>query len=268
MKIDSINNTQFTSRNSTIRSADKFIHVFNSEFPSISTSKVDKFKTVHAVKNVETFEDICKIKNIKSKKAFNSLLFIRKKYFESKRKFDASARCDRTKFKHDVKDSKVDFGVVDYYKAMVNMVRSRKEANCIEMNDIMRLILGVNGIEVHKASLEPRTIFDHEVLVVPLDKTKGLTAYSYNTPMTKMKDIIIIDAWNEFADYAPNAAIRFITTDADRVSRRLYDGGFPIPKDGHYHNKLYLSVVKNDSLAINANERETLKKEFPELILN
>ena len=236
MNISPVNNTSFQSKNSQLRNYDRYLRVFNSEFPSTSTSKLDKFQVVD---RYDEAKDL---------------------YHNLARKFYFTVRWDVIRLRDKSEP-------LDYYTKLVDIIRSKHKANCNEMIDLTRLILGVNDIPSYRAILEPRGIIDHGVVAVSAKKDIDLSSLN-ETPLTQLKDVIIVDPWCGFVDYAPNAAVNYVTTNANLVGKRMYEGWMGIPADGKFHNKIRLRVENDKQHDVKCDLKDSLKLQYPEFILN
>ena len=181
MQISSINSTNFQSRKPQIRELDKALHVINREFPAISTSRYIKSKYVKSCAKIKAAFD--KISN----------------KFTNKR-WDYSPTFDAEPMK--------------LYNTVAEGVKNYKVANCAELTTLAKLVLGINGVESHKARLYSCTdakdlLFDHMVLIIP-EKGKNFDSTQLRTtPLSKQKDFYIFDPWYGFVDTPRNAAIKY-----------------------------------------------------------
>lgn len=93
---------------------------------------------------------------------------------------------------------------VDFYKTLVETVKKHRIANCSDMSKLCSLIANINGIPTKKAQMFTSingamgSPIDHAIQIIPINRQKvGMTQLS------KMKDLLIIDPWLGFADFAP-----------------------------------------------------------------
>ena len=237
MNITPVDNTDFRARNSQIKNADKYLRLFNSQFSSASTSKLAKYNVVETNREAED------------------------KYHDLARKFYYGVRWDFVSLREHAKP-------VVFYAKLVEIVRKKHKANCSEMADLMRLMLGLNGIDSYRAILEPKEVLDHVAVAVPIKKGMNLHNISKKMPLSQVKDVIIIDPWCDFVGYAPDAAINYVTTNANLVGKRMYEGWMGRFPDGIMHNKICLTIENDNKLDITKSLREQLAPSFPELIIN
>ena len=148
-------------------------------------------------------------------------------------------------FREDIKDSFNEaVNLVGEAKAFVNPVKRHKLGNCGESAQLANILAKVNGIKnCYIASLRTSTLrsLDHSVVYV-----EGKTPY-------------IIDAWLGFADYVPNAILRY---------KNEYRKHFFILDD----NKLIFQKLDNKyTHSLNQNftqiQIDELKKIFPEQVI-
>ena len=175
MKIDS-SNINFKSRNPAVIKADRICRMVNTEFASISSSKL-------SVK-------------INSNKEYD--------------KFYRYVRDLGYKIYNKVRDKVALYknDIFDRYKKMVELVKKERLANCDELTSLAGLICAANGIKsqpliVHK--IENDTLNKKSCGHVALALTKN-GDIKKDVRMSDMKDVIIIDPWLGIADYAPNVA--------------------------------------------------------------
>lgn len=175
IKIDSIN-INFKSRNPAVIKADKICRMVNTEFASISSSKLNL--------------------KVNSNKKYD--------------KFYSYANILRYDIWHKVRD-KVALArdnILERYKKTVELVKKERLANCDELTSLAGLICAANGIKsqpliVHK--IENNTLNKKSCGHVALALTEN-GEIKKDVRMSEMKDVIIIDPWLGIADYAPNVA--------------------------------------------------------------
>ena len=166
----------FTSRNQTIRTADRVCRMVKTEFPAVSSSMVG-----------------LKVKNDPKYFKFHKLDF---------NLGHAIWRQVRDKYVV-VKDD-----IVARYKKIAELVKSEHLANCDEFVRLAALICAANGIKSQPLHVKhgPVDTFSpdscgHVALAIMPEGEMRKCAR-----MSDMKDVVIIDPWLDIADYAPNVA--------------------------------------------------------------
>ena len=166
----------FTSRNQSIRTADRICRMVKTEFPAISTSKV-----------------AIKVKNDPKYSQFHKLDFdlghaiwkkVRDKY--------APVRDD----------------IISRYKKIAELVKLERLVCCDELTRLAALVCAVNGIKSQPLHVKHGSVdtsspdsCGHVALAIIPDGEMRTGAR-----MSDMKDVIVIDPWLDIADYAPNVA--------------------------------------------------------------
>ena len=93
---------------------------------------------------------------------------------------------------------------LDFYKTLVEAVKKHRIANCGDMSKLCSLIANINGIPTQKAQMFTSingamgSFIDHAIQIIPINGQKVSM-----TQLSKMKDLLIIDPWLGFADFAP-----------------------------------------------------------------
>ena len=169
-------NINFKSRNPAVIKADKICRMVNTEFASISSSKLSA--KVNSNKKYDKFYSYAKGLGYK---------------------IYSKVRDKVALYKDDI---------FERYKKMIELVKKERLANCDELTSLAGLICAANGMKsqpliVHK--IENDTLNKKSCGHVALALTeKG--EIKKDVRMSEMKDVIIIDPWLGIADYAPNVA--------------------------------------------------------------
>lgn len=197
-KVD-FQNINFKSRNPIVRKADKICRMVNTEFSSISSSKLSA--------------------KVNSNKKYD--------------KFYQYARGLSYKLMHKVRDELVLYksDIIERYKKIAELVKKEHLANCDELTCLAGLICAANGIKsqrliVHK--MENKTLDKKSCEHVALALTeKG--DIKKDVRMSDMKDVIIIDPWLGLADYAPNVAQKYKNIFPQYLNLKDDDEVFMVP---------------------------------------
>lgn len=164
MRITPFNNTNFTSRNSTIRYADDMVRHVNNLFPRISSTLVEDYANAPKFQKVV---DAIIFDNIFNMRTAKMVLF------------DDAER------------------LIDAADAFILPVKSYKRGNCSESAALSAITAKVNGIKkafVAKLfSSVDGDVRDQDHMVL----------------MVEDKKPYVIDAWLGFADYLPEAFLRY-----------------------------------------------------------
>ncbi len=173
MKVDFLR--PIISRTAARNEAEKVCRILTSEFPSISPTKVVEFNAVQTDKRfINFFKEIQKrLEDI-----------VREPAWQNSRKPG-----------HDE---------LDFYTTLVDGIKQHKLANCGDMSKLYSLIAKINGIPSQKAEMftcikgimgKP---IDHAIQIIPINGQKVEFG-----PLSKMKNLLIVDPWLGFADFAP-----------------------------------------------------------------
>ncbi len=242
----------FKSRNEAIRKADRITRAVNSIYPHISESRISN--SVKHQQAIKYPKDICvKLGNFKLNK---------------------SLMIDNLRFKHGKG--------IDLFRDIINMLKEHKIGNCYESAVVAQIIGKINGIEnifpakifFNKNSSGYQQQLDHVVAIITDKSFKPEGYYNF-----KNKDAIIVDPWLGVTEYAGDYINKLRTNFADI---------FPGIPDLKYTFNLLKSISHNveefktkrkntfkpdfsfklhtDEL-LSAKDAESLKKEYPELIL-
>ena len=235
MRINSINTTNFQSRNAQLRKLDNIVRTVNKEYPTISVNKYAHF--------------------------YKAPDFVYKNFFgDLDDKFYHNVRCP-------LEGIITLKGPLEYFRSATERLKTHRLANCNELTDLANVIFAMNGIKTYKTTLEPG--IDHVCLITHKDQSKSLKDISLlcaRNEARQLHDIIVIDPWLNFADYAPNAVRKF---ENDYIKFLEQPG----VRDFNFFN---LKKLPEISFApyIEANQmitpkvKEQLTREFPDLILN
>lgn len=173
------NSPNFTSRNPSVRQADRICRMVNSQFPAISTSKLSK-----------------KIGNSPKYKKFYSYIF------DLSHKINSKVRDKVALVKNDI---------IARYKKIAELVQKERLANCDEYTRLASLICSANNIKsqplivkyLSNKNLDVKPCNHVALALIPEDEL------IVDERMSNLKDVIIIDPWLGIADYAPNVALKY-----------------------------------------------------------
>ena len=242
----------FKSRNEAIRNADRITRAVNTIYPHISESKIRK--SVEHQQAIKYPSNICyKLGDFKLKK---------------------SLMIDNLRFKHR--------GGTDLFRDIINMLKEHKIGNCYESAVVAEIIGKINGIK----NIYPAKIYfnknksgyqmqlDHVVAIITDKSFKPEGYYNF-----KNNDAIIVDPWLGVTEFAGDYINKLRTNFANIFP------GIPDLKDTY---KFLKSITHNveefkterkhmfkpdftfklhtDEL-LSVKDAESLKKEYPELIL-
>lgn len=178
----SILNIDRLSRTQIKKEAEKVCRIINSEFPSLSSTKISEFY------------------NTKTNPYFQQYTHKIENRIETKvrRPLWLSYRGEGSE--------------LPFYQTLVEKIKDIKAANCGDLSKLCRLICNMNGIPSHKAEMliEKKDgqfggSIDHAIQILPLKKES--IAFK---PFAKLKDVLIIDPWLGFAEFAPKAEEKFL----------------------------------------------------------
>lgn len=177
MNVNPISNPymNFTGSHKLIKDADKLCRFISKEFPAISPTRLLSFQSLN-----------------KDRKFVN--------YFGLKVLQNRWARDDAWDlFKPDE--------TLDFYRRFVENMKKYKNINCDDYTKLAQVILKVNNVDSVKAILLRSDLkkLDHAVLLVNAPKSNFSIFYKNKD----LKNIIVIDPWLGFADYANNAVVRY-----------------------------------------------------------
>lgn len=220
-------NISFTSTNrEIIKNSQKVLHIISSEFPAISGTKISEF---NCAQGNQQFQDFARIINNRIRN------FIRNPVWKEHNK-----------------------GSEATYLTLINGIKKHRVANCADFSKIWNLLAKLNGIqsipaEIHLVSPENNLAgrIDHAIHIINLGKDDFIKLEK----LTKLKNILIVDPWLGFVDYAPNAELKF-----------KYDFAkfFKIPEDF----SLMLNSYTHSEPEVSENAINFFKKNFPQFIIN
>lgn len=174
MKVDFF--SPIVSRTAAQKEAEKVCRIITSEFPSMSSTIITEFPAVKT-----------------DRKYYNFAQEIRRRIEKLVR--DPAHRSFRTSG-HDE---------LDFYTTFVDAIKKYRVGNCGDRSKLCTLIANMNGIPAQKAEMftinkggllgDP---IDHAIQIVPINGQKVEFG-----PLSKMKNLLIIDPWLGFADFAP-----------------------------------------------------------------
>lgn len=216
------NNPAFQARNPEIRIAEHILRNTNKEFPRLSVSRLNDFVQTH--------------KNRISTRQQDALNIIAGK-LKAIRDFKPIPDKDPEK----------------YLLYTLYLTKKFKLSNCADSANLAKAALAVNGIEAKRVALHgydtpnSSTNFDRCLLIVNMAKDAILS-----DPRTYGKKAYVVDAWNGFVDYVPNAFKRF---EAD------YSGDMRMSIVDHFG-------VKDADYDISEETKKIILKDFPTLKLD
>ncbi len=160
--------------NKIIRDADKVCRIIAKEFPAISGTRVETMKFAN-----------------ENDRFIN---YYKKKQFQNK-----VIRDDAWKLFTPAEP-------LYFYQRFIKNMKNYKNINCADYTKLAELILAANGIKTVKARILTQNLkqLDHAVLVA---NPPGSNFLVYKNK--DLKNMIIIDPWLGFADYAHNAIIKY-----------------------------------------------------------
>ena len=236
MRINPIDTTNFQARNVQIRKLDNIVRSVNKEFPTLSVNKYAHFyKAPHFV-----YKDF-----------FSNL--------DDKFYYNVRGPLERLVTLK---------GPLEYFREATMRLKEHRLANCNEMTDLANVIFALNGYKTYKTTLEPN--IDHVCLIAHKDQSKNFNDISLECAKKDAKylhNIIVIDPWLNFVDYAPNAVYKFKNDFAKFIDE-------PVLRDLNASfletelPEIYFSPYIESNLHITPDIKAELTKEFPDLILN
>lgn len=176
MIINPSETTNFKSRNAMVRKADQICRFVNTEFTSLSSSKIP----ARCNFNKNFYPAFKRIHNKITE-------FVRKPIEQ-------------------ITDNTKEFSILR------ENVKKYHVANCGELTRLTMAILAVNGIK--SIPVEPmlvdkdgrmKRIIDHIMLAIPLNENEVKIDF-----FSKLKNVLIIDPWLGIADYAPKVEEKYI----------------------------------------------------------
>ncbi len=176
MNVGSVSNV--LSKNAArkiVRDADRVCRIIAEEFPSVSSSRIQTFKCADAN---DTFIKYCKAKLLQNR-------YIRDEASKLRKTDDA----------------------LDFFRCFIENMKKYKNINCGDYTKLAQLLLKANNVEAVNAAVMTKKLknLDHMVLLVNVPK-KASCIVGNNADL---KNIIVIDPWLRFADFANNAIVRY-----------------------------------------------------------
>gem|GEM_PF-7088947 len=170
-------------------------------------------------------------------------------------------------------NSLMEYSPKDFYKQLLKVLKGLKMANCQEHTDLSATVLGINDIPVKRAAICIKhkysdDIYNHALNIIPL-KENAFTSQNFaETPMQKLKDVLIYDSYFGFVDYPAKAVERYkgecLKFVEGQIAKMCYrDEAFEkefLDKD------LHLNINIPQSPEMDKETKEILKAEHPELI--
>ncbi len=225
MKVNIINPGNIT-RKAAKKEAEKICRLLNSEFPSISSTQISEFNTTKSTPKFQLFAQ-----NIE-KRIIN---FVREPSWKDFMKF----------------------GDDKFYITFVDKIKKYKVANCSDRSKLYYLLAKINGLNSQKAEMILATsdgklgsAIDHAIQIFPINGQEIKFG-----KLSKMKDVLIIDPWLGFAEFAPKYEQR-IKTD--------YHQFFQISDD----QSVLLNPYVHCEPKVSTNVIEYFKKHFPQININ
>ena len=223
LNIDRLSKTQIK------KEAEKICRIINSEFPSISSTKISEFDNTKINPYFQQY-------TTKVQKRIDT---------EVRKPLWMAYRGEGSE--------------LPFYQTLVEKIKDIKAANCGDLSKLCRLICNMNGIPSYKAEMLIKKkdgqfggSIDHAIQILPLHITKESIAFK---PFAKLKDVLIIDPWLGFADFAPKAEEKFLK----EFSR------FFCIEDG---SKIILDVYKDLEPKITTKVIEYFRQHFPQFIID
>lgn len=239
MKVNYLDNQNFTSRCPQIKEAQNVCHKVASNFPHLSSTRFiplrDKFENKYST----LYDEF--INSNPTKTGHHKI------YSNAERKvlavFNAvknlvadinTARSERIGYKDDLSKTYL----------LLSQLKYGRIGNCGEDAQLSELILRISGKKnVYTGSMKVGDCnIDHDVCFYNKDGSKFIGGIKKNT--------ILVDSWLGEADFADNMLLKY---------KSIYKDYLFIPKDGK------ISFRNVQSLNLSETELNTLKKDFPEL---
>ena len=244
MKINSVHNTTFQSRNVVIRNFESAMRSANNAYPAFSVSKATLYNVIK-----KNWHLIGKLSNLSLRLTF----LVR---------YALSDIMEKTP--------------QDYYLKVLELLKQHKLANCLEHTDLDATILGMNNIQTKRATMSVKDcisggeIYNHALTVIPL-KDDAISSQNFTkTPLQKLKNILIYDSYCGFVDFPSKASERykgeFQGCVKSHVAKVMEDTDPYFEK--RVNNDIYLDF---DIQQVPVMDKETvteLRKNHPELIFN
>ena len=201
-----------------LRDADKACRIIAEEFPGVSSSRIQTFERVNTN---QIFANYCNNKLLQNR----------------------AIRDDAWKLYNND-------DTLDFYRRFVENMKKYKNINCADYTKLTQLMLKSNNIEAVNANIMTQRLrgLDHSVLLVNTPKN-GLGIYYKNSDL---KNIIVIDPWLGFADFANNAVVRYNSEFAKFLGLE------------NKYEKLFFDTYANPE--ISSKTVEFIQKAFPKLI--
>ena len=143
-----------------------------------------------------------------------------------------------------------------FYQTLVEKIKDIKAANCGDLSKLCKLICNINNIPTRKAEM----IFsqdgilkgriDHAIQILPFTDEQLKFA-----PLSKLKDVLIIDPWLGFAEFAPKAGEMF---------QKEYGRFFGLEEG----NIIHLDPLNNMEPHVTKEVIEYFRRHFPQFIIN
>lgn len=217
---------QFIPRTAARKEAEKICRLITSEFPAISGTIVSELNSVQ--KN-PLFADFAQSINRKIMQLVRDLAW--KEYGRNQ-----------------------EFG---FYTTLVDCVKNLRMSNCADRAKLCKLICAINDIPIKKAEMfltNSNNIIgeriDHAICILPINGQK----VKIIDKLSKMKDLLIIDPWLGFVEFAPKFEQRIL---------KDYNQFFHIPSGsqlGLFTNCDYDPIISK-SLS------EKFREMFPQLLI-
>ena len=226
MLVTKINDSNFKSRNAEIRQAQQIVRRMNTEIPSCSFSKYERF------------ENVDKSSKIQERIRFGNLAFL----MEVRSYLNIAFNRPQS--------------ITKYYDLFVRTLKNHM-ANCGELAELAKLVFGLNGKKLKYAEIIPDSVC-HAVGVIPAKSTDLSKIDFKNTPMSKLKDVIVVDPWLGIADYAPNVAVQYESEYSKFIGRF---------NDTKNINGYYLNVTEGQPYDVDQETIKYFKAHYPNLFI-
>ena len=207
------------------KEAEKACRIINSEFPAISSTKISEFDNTRNNPKFKLFTQ------------------------EIQKRITDKVREPMDPYRGEGHE-------VELFKILVEKVKEFRVANCGDFSKLCKLICNINNIPTRKAELlvskegRFRGKIDHAIQILPLNGQK--TGFE---PLSKLKDVLIIDPWLGFAEFAPKA---------EEMFQKEYSRFFGL-EDG---SKIHLDSFSDMEPPVTKEVIEYFKQNFPQFIMD
>ncbi len=213
------------SRKQIKNEAEKVCRIINSEFPVISATKISEFDNTRNNPKFKLFTQ------------------------EIQKRITDKVRDPMWPYRGDGQE-------LELFKILIEKVKEFRVANCGDLSKLCKLICNINNIPTRKAEM----IFsqdgilkgriDHAIQILPFTDEQLKFA-----PLSKLKDVLIIDPWLGFAEFAPKAGEMF---------QKEYGRFFGLEEG----NIIHLDPLNNMEPHVTKEVIEYFRRHFPQFIIN